>query len=145
MKKILITKTEHPNGAVSYSYPVDMTTVRNTQYAPDMSYAIGESDNPQLPTATPAEIDAVTAANAPVPESVTKRQGRQQMILMGIIGMVQPAIDAIEDPIQRALVQSFWDDSSDYEREHPQMVELAAAIGITESQLDQAFVQASRL
>jgi isochorismate hydrolase len=145
MKKIPITKTTHQNGAVSYSYPVDMSTVHNVQYAPDMSYAIGESDDPTLLNATQSEMDAVIMANSPVPKSVTKRQGRQQMILMGVIGMVQPAIDAIEDPIQRALVQSFWDDSSDYERGHPQMVELAAAIGITESQLDQAFVQASRL
>lgn len=145
MKKITITKTEHPNGTISYSYPVDMSTVRHVQYASDMSYAIGQSDDSMLPNATPAEIDAVVASNTPVPESVTKRKGRQQMILMGVIDAVQPAIDAIEDPIQRALVQSFWDDSSDYERNHPQMIGLASAIGITESQLDQAFIQASRL
>lgn len=81
----------------------------------------------------------------PIPASVTKRQGRQQMILMGVINAVQPAIDAIEDDVQRALVQSFWDDSSDYERDHPQMVELGAAIGLSTDQIDDAFRAASKL
>ena len=78
-----------------------------------------------------------------VPNSVTKRQGRQQLILMGIIDQVQPAIDQIVDPIDRALVQSFWDDSTQYERYHPQMVQLARAIGLTDEQLDQAFIDAA--
>lgn len=76
---------------------------------------------------------------------VTKRQGRQQMILMGILDQVQAAIDGIEDPLQRALVQSFWDDSTQYERNHPQMIQLAQAIGLTDEQLDQAFIEAAQL
>lgn len=76
---------------------------------------------------------------------VTKRQGRQQMILMGILDQVQVAIDSIEDPLQRALVQSFWNDSTQYERNHPQMIQLAQAIGLTDEQLDQAFIAAAEL
>ncbi len=83
--------------------------------------------------------------SALVPRSVSKRQGRQQMILMGIIEQVQTAIDAIPDPVQKALVQSFWDDSSQYERNHPQMIQLAQAVGLTEEQLDQAFIAAANL
>lgn len=80
-----------------------------------------------------------------VPASITKRQGRQQMILMGIIDQVQTAIDAIPDPTQKALVQSFWDDSAKYERNHPQMIQLAEIIGLTSEQLDQAFIEAAKL
>lgn len=81
----------------------------------------------------------------PVPAIVTKRQGRQQMTLMGIIGQVQPAIDAIEDPTERALVQSFWDDSTEYERHHPQMIALAESLGVTDEQMDDAFRAAAQL
>lgn len=80
-----------------------------------------------------------------VPQSVTKRQGRQQMILMGLLSSVQAAIDSIPDETQRLLVQSFWDDSTQYERTHPQMLQLAQAIGLTDEQLDQAFIAASQL
>ena len=81
----------------------------------------------------------------PVPSSVTKRQGRQQMILMGVIGQIQPAIDAIQDATERALVQSFWEDSIEYERYHPQMISLANQLGFTDDQLDDAFRAASQL
>ena len=80
-----------------------------------------------------------------VPESVTKRQGRQQMIFIGIIDQVQTAIDVISDPVQKALVQSFWDDSTEYERNHPQMIQLAQAIDFTDEQLDNAFIEAAKL
>lgn len=83
--------------------------------------------------------------SALVPRSVSKRQGRQQLIIMGIIGQVQPAIDAITDDLQRSLVQSFWDDSSQYERDHPQMIQLATVIGLTSEEMDAAFIAAEQL
>lgn len=89
----------------------------------------------ERPTPLPVEI----------PQSVTKRQGRQQMILMGLLSNVQAAIDTIEDETERLLAQSFWDDSTQYERTHPQMIQLAQAMGLTDEQLDQAFIAASKL
>lgn len=80
-----------------------------------------------------------------VPLVVTKRQGRQQLILMGLLDSVQTAIDSIADTTQRLLVQSFWDDSIQYERYHPQMLQLAQAVGLTDEQMDQAFIAASQL
>jgi hypothetical protein len=85
----------------------------------------------------------IAAYVEPVPSEITKRQARQQLISMGMIDSVQPVIDAIADATERALVQSFWDDSSVYERNHPQMIALSAAIGMTEQQLDDAFIAAS--
>lgn len=96
-----------------------------------------------------SEDDGYTPAFEPLPDPVpgyvTKRQGRQQLILIGLIDTVQPAIDAITDSTQRALVQSFWDDSSIYERNHPQMITLAHAIGMNDEQLDKAFIEAEKL
>lgn len=80
-----------------------------------------------------------------VPSEITKRQGRQQLITMGLISSVQTAIDAIPDATQKALIQSFWDDSTVYERYHPQMIALSSAIGLDEASLDAAFIAASQL
>lgn len=91
------------------------------------------------------EEEIAERIKAMVPASVSKRQGRQQLILMGYLDAVEAAIAAIEEPIQRALVKSFWNDSSEYQRNHPQMVQLAAAVGLTEPELDQAFIEASQL
>lgn len=96
---------------------------------------------------TQEEIDVyeLNKFKATVPDTVTKRQGRQQMIVMGLIDQVQAAIDAIEDNINRALIQSYWDDSTEYQRSHPQMIALGEAIGLTEKDLDEAFIAASQL
>jgi hypothetical protein len=37
-----------------------------------------------------------------VPASVTRRQAKQALALAGLLDQVQPAIDAIEDPVTRA-------------------------------------------
>lgn len=87
--------------------------------------------------------DRVTTQS--VPSEITKRQGRQQLIIMGLISSVQTAIDAISDATEKALIQSFWDDSTVYERYHPQMIALSSAIGLDEASLDAAFIAASQL
>ena len=84
------------------------------------------------------------SASVPVPFEVSRRQARQQLIVMDLIGNVQPVIDAIADDTARALVQSFWDDSGVFERGHPQMIELAVAIGLSAEQLDDAFIEAAQ-
>jgi hypothetical protein len=80
-----------------------------------------------------------------IPKIVTRRQAKQALILNGLIGGVQPAIDAITDPTQRALMQSEWDDSQEFFRDRPQLIMLARALGLTDAQLDALFVQASTL
>lgn len=80
-----------------------------------------------------------------VPSSVTKRQGRQQLILMGMLEAIEVFIASIEDPVQKALSESFWNDSSQYEREHPQMIALSQALGMTSEQLDEIFIEAAKL
>lgn len=145
MKKITISKTTHPTGATSYSYPVDMSTVRRVQYASDMSYAIGESDDPTLPNATQSEIDAVVAANAPVPESVSNAQARAALIVEGLIDLVPPAIAAIEDPVERALVQNDFDNRDTFERHNGRLLTLVTALGLNAEQTDNLFRRAAQL
>jgi hypothetical protein len=76
---------------------------------------------------------------------ITKRQGRQQIIIMGLLDAVQTAINSITDPVQRALIQSYWDDSTEYRRTHQSMIDLAPAVGISDTELDQAFRDAALL
>ena len=66
-----------------------------------------------------------------------KAQGRLQD--------VQPAINAIADPVQRGMVQIEWDDSQEFQRTRPTLIALATAIGMTEADLDNLFTQAAQL
>jgi len=91
---------------------------------------------------------AATAPLAPpptVPQWVTRRQARQALLLAGYLHAVQPAIDAIADPVQRALVQIEWDDSLHFERHRPALQALAAALGMSTHDLDLLFIAAAQL
>lgn len=80
-----------------------------------------------------------------VPEKVTARQAVQALISVNKLHLVQPAIDAIADPVQRAMVQAEWDKSQDFERSRPTLISLATAIGLDAAGLDALFIAAEGL
>lgn len=80
-----------------------------------------------------------------VPQSVTRRQARQALRLANKLHLVQPAIDAIADDLQRGLMQDEWDESLTFERQRPSLIELAEAIGLNADDLDALFITAGRL
>lgn len=100
---------------------------------------------------TQAEKDAAIAADieakrkASVPASVTRRQAKQALLLNGLLANVQPAIDAIPDAAQRAMIQIEWDDSQVFERNRPALIALGSALGLSDIQLDNLFIEASQL
>lgn len=92
---------------------------------------------------TQAEIDA--ARKALVPLVVTRRQARQALLMAGLLANVQPAIDALEDPMQRGMAQIEWDDSQEFTRDRPLLIQLASALGLDEVALDNLFITAGGL
>jgi len=84
-------------------------------------------------------------AASPVPDRVTRRQARQALVLAGKLALVQPAIDAIADPIQRQLMQIEWDDSLEFERGRSTLIQIGGAIGLNAAALDALFIQAAQL
>lgn len=87
-----------------------------------------------------------------VPQEVTRRQGIQALIIrkdaagVSYKSKVQPAIDAIVDPMQRALMQAEWDESQTFQRQRPALIQMATAIGLTTpAQIDDLFVFAATL
>ena len=82
----------------------------------------------------------------PVPESISKRQAKQQLLLSGMLTLVQPAINAIVDDTERGLMQIYWDDSQDFYREHPSLIAMAqGALSLTDAQIDALFLAAAEL
>lgn len=75
----------------------------------------------------------------PVPASVTRRQARQALVLAGKFDLVQPAIDAIPNALQRKLMQIEWDDSQAFERDRPSLIAIGGAIGLTSAEVDDLF------
>jgi len=80
----------------------------------------------------------------PPPATVSARQIRLWLIRQGIsLAQVDAAIGAIPDQLERDSVRVEWQHAPYVERTHLMLVPLAAALGLTEAQVDQAFVEAS--
>ena len=89
-------------------------------------------------------INQTADLTPPVPESVSARQIRLWLLRQGIsLAAVDAAIDAIPDQLQRDSVRVEWDYAPYVERTHPMLIPLAAALGLTEAQVDQAFIEAA--
>lgn len=86
------------------------------------------------------------AVDDSVPASVSARQIRLYLLRQGIsLAAVDAAINAIPDAVTRDSVRVEWEYAPYVERSHLMLVPLAAALGLTESQVDQAFVEAATI
>lgn len=82
----------------------------------------------------------------PLPESVTARQIRLWLVQNGVsLAAVEAAIDAIPGQQTRDSVRVEWEYAPYVERSHPMLIPLAAALGLSETQVDDAFREASGL
>lgn len=78
-----------------------------------------------------------------VPESISARQIRLWLINNGIqLFQVENAIDSIPDAITRETTKVEWEYAPYVERNHPMLVPLAQALGLSQNQIDQAFIEA---
>lgn len=81
----------------------------------------------------------------PVPDSVSARQGMEQMIRLGLDEQVDDAINAIEDVVQRKIVRNWLDKAGFWERHNPQFVAFVEKLGLTPEQADDYMRQAATL
>jgi hypothetical protein len=87
----------------------------------------------------------------PVPERVYRRQAVQALIDEGKLGLVQLAINALDDGTEegarmKLTAQNEWDNSLEFYRDRALLIQLAGAIGYdTPEKLDALFVKAAGL
>ncbi|WP_198361379.1 hypothetical protein [Halomonas sp. N3-2A] len=80
-----------------------------------------------------------------VPESVSSRQGMEQLIRSGLDEQVDSAINGITDPVERKLARNWLDKASVWERNNPQLLAIGGALGLTSVDVDALFIGASGL
>lgn len=85
-----------------------------------------------------------------VPSSVTRRQARQALLLAGLLDDVPAAIAALDDGTpegaqasRMAMIE--WEDSLEFERARPLVIQIAAAVGLEADALDSLFITAAGL
>ena len=91
------------------------------------------------------EVDAASYRYPPVPEEVTRRQARQALFLNDYLDQVPIKINAIQDPVVKAMAQIEWEDSQTFRRDRPLVISIGTALGMTTQELDDLFIQAATL
>lgn len=77
---------------------------------------------------------------------LTARQLRLGLIAAGIsLASVEGAIAAIPDETDRAVAEVEWEYASQFERDHPLIEQVGAAVGMTPEQIDTAWLAAINL
>lgn len=102
---------------------------------------------PPRPSDAAQWIDGAWVIQPPeVPESVSARQIRIYLVRNGFnLAQVDAAIDAIPDEQARQECRIEWDYAPYILRSHPMLIPLAAALGLTPEQVDEAFREASTI
>lgn len=80
----------------------------------------------------------------PVPYIVTRRQAKLALHDAGLLPSVEPALQALSEP-QKTTAIIEWEDAIEFQRDHTLITALASSLGLTEEQVDNLFIQASKL
>ena len=78
----------------------------------------------------------------PVPQQITRAQGKVALIMQGHWQAVLDYVASIQDPTQRALADVALNDTLTWERSSPFLNAVANGLGMTDEQLDTLFIQA---
>lgn len=90
---------------------------------------------------TDEEAEALRPIPGPtVPQIVSRFQARAALHLAGLLDDVEALMAAPGTP---ALAKLAWADAQEFKRNSPTVLTMAAAIGLTETQLDELFTTAA--
>jgi len=81
---------------------------------------------------------------ARVPQSVTMRQARLALLAAGLLPAVNAAIASMPEP-DKTQAQITWEFASSVDRGFGMVPQLASAMGMTETQIDDLFIAAAQL
>ena len=91
-----------------------------------------------LPEPEPVEVSVV-------PQSVSRAQGKLALIGAGLWPAAIAFVEGITDPTQRAYAEVALHDTQEWRRDSPFLASAAAALDLSEEQLDTLFITAKEL
>lgn len=80
-----------------------------------------------------------------IPQQVTRAQGKAALIQAGIWPSVIDYMGRIEDQIERELAEVALNDTTHWQRSSPFLNQAAGALGVSQEQLDDLFLTASKI
>lgn len=101
--------------------------------ARDMALESGRTPKAKIPKLRPG-----------VPSSITNWRARVVLEVMGLTGMIEQIVDSMTGD-EALVVRNAWRSGADLDRLGPSVIAFTHQLGLTEDQVDQLFIQASKL
>jgi len=80
-----------------------------------------------------------------VPHSVSRRQLKLQLVLSGFdLTLIESTIAQLDEPM-KSYATIGWNDATEFERNYDLLLYMAQQMGLTETDLDLIFIEASKL
>ena len=125
--------------ATIYSTDADGNVLTNTADIEHFGFTLADfPDAPVIPYQPPVEHPRA------IPATIRAWQAKAILKMQGMLESAEAVIAALPEP-QKTVVESAWNNQADFSRDAQTIVALAAALGLTEEQLDEMFAQAASL
>ena len=93
---------------------------------------------------TEEELERMKEFSRPIP-NISLRQCREILIRTGRFQEVVTIINSIEDETERLIVENYFNNSQEFERNHHMLGLITTALGMSEIEVDDFFLEASEL
>ena len=93
---------------------------------------------------TEEELERMKEFSRPIP-NISLRQCRELLIRTGRFQEVVTIINSIEDETERLVVENYFNNSQEFERNHYMLGLITTALGMSEVEVDDFFLEASEL
>lgn len=118
-----------------------LATVQDADPVPEDKVSTGQTV--QMVAGAPKWVH--TLADAPVPQSVSRAQGKTVLIQQGLWSQVVAFVDAIEDPTAKALAEVALNDTTEWRRDSPFLAQAAQSLELSDAQMDDLFTAAAQV
>ena len=93
---------------------------------------------------TEEELERMKEFYRPIP-NISLRQCRELLIRTGRFQEVTSIINSIEDETEKLIVENYFNNSQEFERNHHMLGLITTALGMSEIEVDDFFLEASEL
>jgi hypothetical protein len=131
--------------SATYANPEHTAAVAFTEDSAAVALSAADTPDEWAVLLAWGEPDAFVAAPV-IASALTARQLRLGLVMNGFsLDQVATAIEAIEDAHVRAMAKVEWEYASQFERDHPLIAQVGAALGLATEQVDVMWPEAAGL